>query len=222
MLVGDTRPFRAVDDQGHALHEVQWTISEPRLAELSSGDDVEITAKAAGSFTLTAHASAGFADARIEVVQASALPEGTIKWKVADRPGCHTIRITPAVPSAGGPDIFEESGCADGTYVQALTADGVLLWRRKMDSEPHSPAGSTGSNQASPVASLNPRARSICDAISVGMPKGQVAELVKAHKLATPDSSGSVWLVEEPGSQCKLWFDAGFEVTKKRKILVTE
>jgi Bacterial Ig-like domain (group 2) len=139
MLVGETRPFRAVDDQGHAPHGVQWTISEPRLAELSSGDDVEITAKAAGSFTLTAHASAGFADARIEVVQASALPEGTIKWKVADRPGCHTIKITPAVPSAGGPDIFEESGCADGTYVQALTADGVLLWRRKMDSEPHSP-----------------------------------------------------------------------------------
>jgi hypothetical protein len=69
---------------------------------------------------------------------------------------------------------------------------------------------------------LNPRAGSICDAISVGMPKGRVAELVKARKLATPDSSGSVWLVEEPGSQCKLWFDAGFEVTKKRKILVTE
>src|ERR1700683_1592893 len=42
--------------------------------------------------------------------------------------------------------------------------------------------------------------------------KGQVAELVKARRLATPDSSGSVWLVEEPGSQCKLWFDAGFEV----------
>jgi hypothetical protein len=54
------------------------------------------------------------------------------------------------------------------------------------------------------------------------MPKGQVAELVKARQLTTPDSSASAWLVEEPGSRCKLWFDAGFAVAKKRKILVTE
>jgi hypothetical protein len=223
MLVGDARPFRAVDGKGHTLRGVHWTVSRPELVDLQPGDEVEIMAKQVGSFTLTAHTSAGFADAQIEVLRGSTLPMGTVKWSVADLPGCHTTKITPAVPSPNGPDVFEESACADGTYIRALTADGVLLWRRKIDSTPHPGMLSQHSTSTPTAASLHASASSICDAISMGMQKSEVEKLTTARQLGAPiESPSGVWLIEEEGAQCKLWFDAGSQVVKKRKILITE
>jgi plastocyanin len=220
IMVGDTRSFRAVDKNGHMLRDVHWTASEPAVVSLAPGDEVEITAKQVGKCTVTVHASQGFADAQVEVVGGAALPLGTVKWSAADLPGCHTIKIIPAVPSANGPDVFEQSACSDGTYVRAFTAEGILLWRRKIDSTIR---GSFPSKEAAPVASMNTHASSICDSVSAGMKKDAVGELLKARNLSTAaESSENLWTVEEEGAQCKLWFDADSQVTRKRKTLTTE
>ena len=58
MLVGESRPFRAVDSQGHMLTNVHWTISTQGLADLAQGAEVEVVAKQPGRFTLTAHVGA--------------------------------------------------------------------------------------------------------------------------------------------------------------------
>jgi hypothetical protein len=220
MMVGESRPFRAVDGDGRFLHNVQWTVSQSGIADVSSGDEVEVTAHQVGKVTLTAHASTGFADAHIEVVGGSTLPQGTIKWSSGDLPGCHSTKIVPAVPSANGPDVFEESQCADGIYVRAYTADGVLLWRRKIGSNPGMPAKSVESAIA--ANPLNTRAGSICDSVSVGMKEEAVRELLKARNLTVPTTGQKTWAIEEDGAQCKLWFDASSDVVKKRKTLTAE
>jgi hypothetical protein len=218
MLVGESRPFRAVDGHGRFLHEVQWTVSQPGIVEVSSGDEVVVTAVKVGSVSLTVHAPSGFADAHVEVIGGDTLPQGTIMWSSGDLPGCHTTKIMPAVPSASGADIFEQSQCADGTYIRAYTADGVLLWRRKIGS---APGTSTPEQLAPPSAKLDTRAASICDSVSMGMKKEAVAALAKSRHLASPDSETKTWLLEEDGVQCRLWFnDSG--VVKKRKTLTTD
>jgi hypothetical protein len=223
-MVGDARSFRAVDKNGHILHDVQWTASDPAVLELTSGDEVEVTAKQAGKCTLIAHASEGFAEVQVEVVSGTKMQPGTVMWSAPAQPGCKPIQIIQAVPTANGPDLYETSACPDGTYIRAFTADGIMLWRRRLEStrgasSPLSPAKSV---TALPAASINTRAVSICDSISDGMKKEVVQELLKGHKLSSGDPSLNLWVVDQEGAQCKLWFNADSQVIKKRKVLTTE
>ncbi len=223
ILVGESRRFRAVDGNGHPLRNVDWTASESGVVEVSSDDEVVVTAKQVGSVILMAHTSDGSANAHIEVVGGGPLPQGTVIWSSGDLPGCRTTRIMPAVPVANGPDVFEQSECADGTYIRAFTSDGILMWRRKIASH-GAPQADLGENStlASPPNPFNTRAGSICDSVSVGMKKEAVTELLKARNLAEPATGQKTWVVEEDNAQCKLWFDAASGVVKKRKTLTTE
>ena len=120
MLVGETRPFRAVDDKGHALHGVQWTISEPRLAELSSGDASRDHRE--GSRQLHAHGSCQRRVCRCPHRSRSSerAARGHDKVESGGPARMSHHKITPAVPSAQGPDVFEQSRCADGTMCKPL------------------------------------------------------------------------------------------------------
>ena len=221
MLVGETRRFHAVDGSGHGLRNVDWTVFEPSIVEITSGDEVVVTALRAGRATLRAHAGDGSADAHIEVVEGNSLPLGTVIWSSGDLPGCKTRKIMPAVPVANGPDVFEESQCADGTYIRAYSADGILMWRRKIESA-RAPATKGAQPTAVPANSFNTRAGSICDSISSGMKEDAVSALLKARNLAVPADDQKTWVIEEDGAQCKVWFDAASEVVKKRKVLTAE
>ena len=224
MTVGETRRFRAVDGNGHALRNVDWTALEPGVLEVSSQDEVVVTAQQVGKVTLMAHTSdGGSAKAHIEVVGNGPLPLGTIIWSSGDLPGCKTSKIMPAVPVPNGPDVFEQSQCVDGTYIRAYTSDGVLLWRRKIDSNPASPVnpGSKPGEAPTPSHPMNTRAGSICDSVSIGMKEDAVRELLKARSLVAT-TTGQTWIIDEDNAQCKMWFDATSNVVKKRKTLTTE
>jgi hypothetical protein len=69
--------------------------------------------------------------AQITVYPGASLPVGTRKWSVKELPGFATLKTTPAVPSAGGPDIYvtEGDGCGR-TIVRAILEDGRELWRK--------------------------------------------------------------------------------------------
>ena len=226
MLVGESRRFRAVDGNGHALRNVDWAVFEPGIVEVSSGDEVVVTAHRVGNVTLRAHAGDGSGDAHIEVADGRSLPQGTVIWSSGDVPGCRTTKIMPAVPVANGPDVFEQSECPDGTYIRAYTSDGVLLWRRKIGSKPSALAKSAGKSEAPTMISnsFNIKAGSICDSISVGMKEDGVRDLLRARNLPAPATATGqkTWVIEEEGAQCKLWFDSASGVVKKRKTLTTE
>ena len=228
LKVGESRSFRVTDKSGHRLQSVQWTASDPAVLELLAGDEVEVTAKQSGKCTLTAHAGQDSGEAQVEVVDGATMKPGTILWSAPAQPGCQSIQIVQAVPTADGPDLYQTSACPDGTYVTALTSDGMLLWRRKLGAEKNAPSAfqakaAASSAASAPVVPLNTHAASICDAVAVGTKKDTVKELLTARALSrTPESSDNLWVVEEDSVQCRLWFDVEARVSKKRKILVAQ
>jgi len=221
MLVGDSQPFRAVDSHGSMLTNVHWTISREELADVAQGSEVEVVAKQPGRFTLTAHASEGYAEAQVEVLQGVTMPIGTIRWSGVDWPGCKTADIVPAVPSTTGvADVFEETDCADGRYVAAYTAQGIMAWRRKLTAKK---GGQSSVDEVAPATiQLNTHQPSICDSVSIPMKKEGAHALLVARGLTVSSEAETVWTIEEEGTECRLWFNAQFQITKKRKTIVSE
>ena len=221
LQVGESRSFRAVDAQGQMQHHVTWIVSEPDIAEISSEDEATLTAKAPGTVTLTARVEGESAQSRIEVRDQGPLAAGTVKWSSGGPEECHPIQIVQAVPTADGPAIYETSQCPDGSYVRALTADGVEMWRRRMGD--HGPARPLDLRAPAPKTNvLNTRPVSICDTVTVGMSQDQVTTLLTVRKTPYAKNAQQSWLVEETGNQCRLWFDEKGVVSKKRKVLTTE
>lgn len=221
MLVGDSQRFRVVDSRGRMLTSVHWTISRKELADVAQGADISVVAKQPGRFTLTAHASEGYAEAQVEVLQGTTMPVGTIRWSGVNWPGCKTSEIIPAVPSATGvADVFENAMCADGQYVAAYTAQGIMAWRRKLTGKN---GGQLSAEEvATAAAQLNTHRPSICDSISISMKKDDAHALLAARQLTANSESETVWVIEEDGTECRLWFNAQSQITKKRKTLVSE
>jgi hypothetical protein len=218
MLVGDSQPFRAVDSRGQMLTNVHWTISREGIADLAQGPEVQVVAKQLGGFTLTAHAGEGSAEAHVEVRQGPTLPMGTIRWSGVDWPGCKTAKIMPAVPSATGvADVFEDAECADGHYVAAYTADGIMAWRRKVTAKS---GGQPSPEEVAAAAPMNLHGASVCDSISVYMKRADVQALLSARKLNASSVGEDTLFVEEESTECRVWFDTQSQVVKKRKTIL--
>ncbi len=134
MVQGETRTFRAVGKDGRMRHNVRWSVSPEHAAKLTtSGDEAVVQAEAEStSLTLTAYAEGDSAQATVEIGSRPTLPAGTLLWTVAPLPGCKSKKLSQAVPSATGPDLYDEEECPQGAFVRALTADGRELWRRQI------------------------------------------------------------------------------------------
>ena len=248
MLVGESRTFRAVGKDGRIRHNVRWEISPQNAAAiLGSGDEVTVQAREASpSVLLTAYAEGDTADATIEIRPAGDMPAGTTLWSVAPTPGCKATKMTQAVPSANGPDLYVVETCPEGTVIRALTADGRELWRRRIGG-----GGDPSQKAAGPVASgpyagfmlngpaatvkpkaeeppaehIHSRSTSVCDAIAVGMTRELAARAVSERGLAldAKQREGNAWLLEEEGYRCTISFDEKTgAVVKKKKTVVTD
>jgi hypothetical protein len=145
-LVGDSHLLRLVDEKAHPITDAHWSIDNSTVAEITPGPDATVSFRAPGSARVTAEWQNRRAYAQIIVYPGVSLPVGTHKWSVKELPGFATAKITPAVPSAGGPDIFasEVDGCGR-TVVRAILEDGRELWRSLV---------SRGNTQTPPDAGL--------------------------------------------------------------------
>jgi len=248
MLVGETRTFRAVGKDGRIRHNVRWQISPQNAAAISvSGDEVNVQAREASpSVLLTAYAEGDSADATIEIRAAGDMPAGTTLWSVSPTPGCKATKMTQAVPSANGPDLYVEETCPEGTMIRALTADGRELWRRRLGGAgesspqaagpvakgpyigffPNGPASNVKEKpQEPPAEHINSRSTSVCDAIAIGATKELAAKAVTERGLALDPKQrvGNPWLLEEEGFRCTISFDEKTgAVVKKKKTVVTD
>jgi hypothetical protein len=228
LLVGESKTFRMVDQNGQMQRNIVWNISDSGAFEKEEGDELVVTAKQRGDFTISAHNSDGSAEASIKVMEGTTLPEGTAKWTGTSVEGCKTIKVIPAVPSANGPDIFEQSQCADGSYVTAYTEEGIQLWRRKVSNAGPVPSGGSVGNEQTGKASLsgglNVHATSVCDLLAIGAEQQKIREILKERNLSFSElhEGGSVWLIEESNKHCKLWFDEKATLTRKSKIFVND
>lgn len=232
MLVGETHVFRAVGKDGHMLRNVSWSLSSDHDANLTAdGEEAIIQAgQPSSNIVLTANAGGGSAEASIEIRSGNSLPIGTVKWSVTELPGCKTTKITPAVPSAGGPDIYVQEVCPDGTYVRAITEDGRELWRRNISGSA-APAASGAltpgrkANEETQLAEhINSSARSVCDGISFGMTKDGVSKLVHDRNLGLGEREreSNTWVFEEHNYRCNVVFGKSGTVLKNKKIIITD
>jgi hypothetical protein len=139
-------------------------------------------------------------------------------------PGCKTTKIIPAVPTAGGPDMYVQETCPDGSYIRAITDDGRELWRRKISDTPALAGHGKADDSAEAAQHLDTAARSICLDISPGMSKEDVTGLVESRNVALggEEWKKNSWLLEESGSSCLVWFDQSGVVLRKKKIIVTD
>jgi hypothetical protein len=227
MTVGDSRPFRLVNQDGKTQHNVSWSVSDSEALQTQTGDELVLTAKRAGNFRLSAQSAAGGDEIEVKVVEGSMAP-GTVMWSGPVAPGCKATNITQAVPTQNGPDLYEETQCPDGRYVTAYTSEGVQLWRRRISTE-HAVAGTataagaiTQNQQIS--KSIDIHSTSVCDQISVGASQERIRAMLQERRLSFTESAaeGREWLVEENGTECRLWFDAKSVLTKKRRTLTSE
>jgi hypothetical protein len=244
---GTTQAFRAVGKDGRIRHNVGWSIAPDQSAILTrQGDEVTVTGKSPGTVTLTANADGDSADATIEILGEKNPPAGTILWSVTPLPGCKSVNITQAVPSANGPDLYDQEQCSDGQYIRALTSDGREIWRRRFGgpgeatpniakpiaSGPYIgilPDGATSGTSQTPAKAagehIHSRSGSVCDVISTGMKREEVEKALSARgiSLAGRQRQQETWLIEEEGSRCSISFDAsGSTVFKKKKTIVTD
>jgi hypothetical protein len=222
LLVGDSRPFRLVDQNGQLQRNVTWTVSDPDALQANGGDQLTIIAKQVGDFRLSAQSKNGSAEATVKVMEGK-MPVGTAIWSAGTVPGCKSVQLVQAMPSANGPDMYETSHCADGDYVTALTSDGMQLWRRRIGA-----AGATSaiadSKTTAEASRINLAWISICDAVLVGTDQQKIRDLLQQRSLSFSEGSSGerVWIIEEANKRCELWFDDKSVLTKKRKIFVSE
>jgi hypothetical protein len=228
MLQGETRTFRAVGKDGRIRHNVRWSISPEHAAKLTtSGDEAVLQAETEStSLTLSAYTEGDSAQATVDVASNRPLPAGTVLWTVAPLPGCKSRKLNQAVPSATGPDLYDEEECPQGEFVRALTADGRELWRRQI-------TGTGGVLDSRPVTQqpadtgqhLDMHRASVCDSVSSGMTKDEVSKTVTEHHLTVEKKQwrSDHWELEEQGYHCTISFDANAAtVVKKKKTVVTD
>jgi hypothetical protein len=208
-------------------HSVRWSVSPQHAATFTmDGDEVTVQAQEPSStVVLTAYAGGDSSEASIEIRSGSSLPIGTTKWSVTELPGCKTMKLAPAVPSANGPDIYVQEACPDGAYVRAITEDGREMWRRKIGgSIASAPLGLKEKEEPQPAEHLNLSAHSLCDDISSGMTKDVVSKLAQDHNLPLDEKerNSSRWVIEEHNFRCTISFDGGGTVVKAKKVFITD
>src|SRR5512133_1032637 len=191
---GQWQMFRAVGTDGRLLTGVQWSISPAFAAELRSGDEAEVSSDTATQFEVIAHYEGKTASATVTVVSGYSLPEGTSKWVVMELPGFKTVKLTPAYPTAGGPDVFAEETMGATRIIRAYTEDGRELWRSAL-------RGSLTAEFVAEQSRTSIKKKSVCDSLKIGDTKKDVATLPQAADYA--GNSGlytrAQWSVEENG-----------------------
>jgi hypothetical protein len=228
MLVGDTRTFRAVGKDGRKQHNVTWDVSPEHSVTLTTADD-EATLQAtepSATVVLTARAGGDSSEASIEIRSGSTMAAGTALWSVTNLPGCKTTKMSQAVPTANGPDLYVEEACPDGSYVRAMTADGREIWRRRLGDILATPSrpNPAAKEKTPPAGRLNLSARSVCDDVSSGMTKDAVSKLAQDRnlRLGEKEQESDTWMIEEEHLHCKIVFNGTGTVAKKTKIIITD
>jgi hypothetical protein len=221
MVIGESRSFRMVDENGQAQHKVRWTLSNVDASQETEGDEFYMYASRVGEFQLTARTDFALAEASIKVVEAKDITPGTMRWQSGKQEGCTTTKILPARTNGSGVYAYQQSQCEDGVYLAAYTSGAVQLWRRKISDSP----SQTGSNDYEVEGQhLEARPASICDAVQVGMEQEKIRAMLTEQRLSFREQPGAehIWLVEQSNTQCRLQFDDKLMLVKKKKVFVVD
>jgi hypothetical protein len=129
LLVGQTRSISVMDSSGNALTGLEWSISDPSVAALSTDDPPIITAVAPG----TAVVYVVGMPILVTVYSGASLPAGAPIWSAPVQTSSLPASMVPAVPSSSGADLFviNRNGADTNGGVGSLSAfgsDGSTVW----------------------------------------------------------------------------------------------
>jgi hypothetical protein len=126
LLVGQTRTISVMDSSGNALTGLEWDISNPSVATLSTDDPPIITAVAPG----TAVVYVVGMPILVTVYSGTSLPAGAPIWSVPFNVSGGPGSMAPAVPSSSGVDLFaiDKGGADEVGSLSALRSDGSTAW----------------------------------------------------------------------------------------------
>jgi hypothetical protein len=129
MLIGDTKQFIVLDNQGLLRYDATWTVDNASLGTITVGSSPILTALAAGTITLTATVQGVSAQMSVTISGLSSFPNGTILWSAPATSGFSPMQIAQAVPTPFGPSVYSLQINSTQTLVQAFTADGQEMWQ---------------------------------------------------------------------------------------------
>lgn len=217
LLRGERQRFRLVGGDGRPVYGVDWSLEERGVVELLAGDEAEVTAINPGRFVLVGSVGKLELRARGTIIDADQPPAGTVRWSVDPLPGGKTNKIIQSVKvDEDTPDLYVGEVHPEGSITRAMLADGREMWRIPAANSPCAIA------QASSSRPL-PRGRSVCVAIRPGMAEERVRAIMQDAGIsdASYSSSSTEWLIEQPGSECRVTFDPqDRKVVRAKKSLV--
>jgi hypothetical protein len=129
MLIGATKQFIVLDNQGLLRYDATWTVDNASLGTITSGSSPTLTALAAGTITLTATVQSVSAQMPVTISSLGSLVNGTILWSAPSLAGVASQQMMQAVPTMFGPDVYSIQSNATQTLVQAFTAEGQEMWQ---------------------------------------------------------------------------------------------
>jgi hypothetical protein len=135
ILVGESFGFSAVNETGHPISDVQWSI-DSSVAELQDEHgEVRVEGKQPGRAVITATANNQAASAVVSVVSGNKLPPGAILWSLNPISGFETLLVAQAVPTDNAPVFYSiEWSKSSNAIVRALNAAGQQLWMTRLSS----------------------------------------------------------------------------------------
>jgi hypothetical protein len=136
VLLGDSATFSVVDETGHPISDVQWSIDPLLAADLQiENGEVRVEGKEAGRAVLTASVNNQTATATISVVPGGKLPSGTTQWSLQPLTGFETLAVMQAVPGPNAPVLYSlEWNKSSNAIVRALSESGEQLWMTRLSS----------------------------------------------------------------------------------------
>ena len=129
MLVGSTKQFIVMDNQGLLRYDATWTVDNSNLGSVTTDSTPTLTALAAGTLTLTATVQGVSAQMPVTISALSSFPNGTILWSAPPTPGFSPAQIVQAIPSDFGPSAYSVQVNSTQTLVQAFTGEGQEMWQ---------------------------------------------------------------------------------------------
>jgi Bacterial Ig-like domain (group 2) len=213
VLVGHSRPFRAVNRDGRPAASVRWESSSPDAVISGSGANIMVTFKHEGDFEIHAFTGDGSSSATVHVLPGATLPPGTPEWGLHPIPGCRMDKSAPADKSNG---VFAKETCANGELFLALTTEGLENGQKWVASGEEAKSVEQSDNGESTELMHG----SLCDGVKTGMSRDDATKLVVKAKLDSNgfDKSSNLWNFEEGTGECRITFRDNV-VVKKQKVI---
>jgi Glucodextranase, domain B/Bacterial Ig-like domain (group 2) len=101
MVVGGTRQFTVVDDQGRPRSDATWSVDNTSIATIDTNSSPTLTAVATGTAALTATLGSVTAQTQVNILSGTSLPVGTVLWSVPTSSGSQVNHVLQAVPALG-------------------------------------------------------------------------------------------------------------------------